>query len=69
MIFQGVTNTPKTEAVTISIIYDIVKQKDLTQEYYLIEFKNGGKIVNLMTPESFLKKYKERKIILWLMKD
>ena len=37
MIFQGVTNTPKTEAVTISIIYDIVKQKDLTQEYYLID--------------------------------
>jgi hypothetical protein len=69
LIFQGVTNTPKTEAVTISIIYDIVKQKDLTQEYYLIEFKNARKIVNLMTPESFLKKHKERKIILWLMKD
>ena len=60
MIFQGVTSTPKTEAVTISIIFKIIKRKKLTREYYLIEFKKDGKLVNLMTPEAFLKNYKER---------
>lgn len=60
MIFQGVTSTPVTEAVTISIIFDIIKRKKLTREYYLIEFKKDGKLVNLMTPEAFLKNYKER---------
>ena len=58
MIFQGVTNTPKTEAVTISIIFTIIKRKKLTREYYLIEFKKDGKLVNLMTPEAFIKNYK-----------
>ena len=60
MIFQGVTSTPVTEAVTISIIFTIIKRKKLTREYYLIEFKKDGKLVNLMTPEAFLKNYKER---------
>ena len=55
MIFQGVTSTPKTEAVTISIIFKIIKRKTLTREYYLIEFKKDGKLVNLMTPEAFIK--------------
>lgn len=58
MIFQGVTNTSKTEAVTISIIFAIIKRKKLTREYYLIEFKKDGKLVNLMTPEAFIKNYK-----------
>lgn len=53
MIFQGVTSTPKTEAVTISIIFAIIKRKKLTREYYLIEFKKDGKLVNLMTPEAY----------------
>lgn len=60
MIFQGVTSTPVTEAVTISIIFAIIKRKKLTREFYLIEFKKDGKLVNLMTPEAFLKNYKER---------
>lgn len=59
MIFQGVTSTPKTKTVTISIIFKIIKRKKLTREYYLIEFKENGKIVNLMTPEAFIKNYKE----------
>lgn len=62
MIFQGVTSTPKTEAVTISIIFKIIKRKKLTREYYLIEFKKDGKLVNLMTPEAFIKNYKEREV-------
>lgn len=62
MIFQGVTSTPKTESVTISIIFAIIKRKKLTREYYLIEFKKDGKLVNLMTPEAFIKNYKEREV-------
>lgn len=62
MIFQGVTSTPETEAVTISIIFTIIKRKKLTRECYSIEFKKDGKLVNLMTPEAFIKKYKEREV-------
>jgi len=59
LIFQGVTSTPKTKAVTISIIFKIIKRKKLTREFYLIEFKENRKIVNLMTPEAFIKNFKE----------
>ena len=62
MIFQGVTSTPKTEAITISIIFAIIKRKKLTREYYSIEFKDNGRLVNLMTPEAFIKIYKEREV-------
>ncbi len=54
LVFQGVTSTPLTQAVTISIIFAIIKRKKLTREYYLIEFKKDGKLVNLMTPEAFI---------------
>ena len=59
IVFQGVTSTPITQAVTISIILKIIKRKKLTREFYLIEFKENRKIVNLMTPEAFIKNFKE----------
>ena len=62
MIFQGVTSTPKTETVTIAIIFKIIKRKKLSREHYLIEFKENRKVVNLMTPEAFIKIYKEREV-------
>lgn len=59
LIFQGITNTQKTKAVTISIILKIIKRNKLTREFYLIEFVENNKVINLMTPEAFLKKYNE----------
>ena len=61
MIFQGVTSTPETEAVTISIISTIIKRKKLTRECYSIEFKKDGKLVNLMTPEAFIKNIRKER--------